>query len=91
MTTPGGTEPIVTGVRFTLKAGQALGIVGASGAGKTSLVRTLVGIWPPDKGNVRLDGAALDHWDPELLGAHIGFVSQSVELSMQQCPKISPG
>ena len=80
VTTPGGTEPIVTGVRFTLKAGQALGIVGASGAGKTSLVRTLVGIWPPDKGNVRLDGAALDHWDPELLGAHIGFVSQSVEL-----------
>jgi ATP-binding cassette subfamily C protein len=80
VTPPRGTEPIVAGVRFTLKAGQALGIVGASGAGKTSLVRTLVGIWPPAKGNVRLDGAALDQWDPELLGGHIGFVSQTVEL-----------
>jgi PrtD family type I secretion system ABC transporter len=77
---PGGTEPIVAGVRFTLKSGHVLGIVGASGAGKTSLVRTLVGIWPPAKGSVRVDGAALDQWDAELLGVHIGFVSQTVEL-----------
>jgi ATP-binding cassette, subfamily C, type I secretion system permease/ATPase len=77
---PGGTEPIVAGVRFTLKPGHVLGIVGASGAGKTSLVRTLVGIWPPAKGSVRVDGAALDQWDVELLGVHIGFVSQTVEL-----------
>jgi ATP-binding cassette, subfamily C, type I secretion system permease/ATPase len=77
---PGGTAPIVAGVRFGLKAGQALGIIGASGAGKTSLVRTLVGIWPPATGSVRLDGAALDQWDPELLGRHIGFISQTVEL-----------
>jgi len=77
---PGGTAPIVAGVRFGLKAGEALGIIGPSGAGKTSLVRTLVGIWPPAKGHVRLDGAALDQWDPELLGRHVGFVSQTVEL-----------
>src|SRR5262245_26885111 len=51
---PGGTTPIVAGVRFGLKAGQALGIIGPSGAGKTSLVRTLVGIWRPAKGGVRL-------------------------------------
>jgi ATP-binding cassette, subfamily C, type I secretion system permease/ATPase len=77
---PGGTAPILTGVHFGLRAGEALGIIGPSGAGKTSLVRTLVGIWPPTKGHVRLDGAALDQWDPELLGRHIGFVSQTVEL-----------
>jgi ATP-binding cassette, subfamily C, type I secretion system permease/ATPase len=77
---PGGTTPIVAGVRFTLKAGQTLGIIGPSGAGKTSLVRALVGIWRPAKGGVRLDGAALDQWDPEVLGGHLGFISQTVEL-----------
>ncbi len=77
---PGGRAAIVTGVHFGLKAGQALGIIGPSGAGKTSLVRALVGIWPPAKGGVRLDGAALDQWDPEHLGRHVGFISQTVEL-----------
>jgi ATP-binding cassette, subfamily C, type I secretion system permease/ATPase len=77
---PGGTTPIVTGARFGLKSGEVLGIIGPSGAGKSSLVRTLVGVWRPAKGSVRLDGATLDHWDPELLGQHVGFVSQTVEL-----------
>jgi PrtD family type I secretion system ABC transporter len=77
---PRATKPIVTGVRFGLKAGEVLGIIGPSGAGKTSLVRALVGIWRLAKGSVRLDGAALDQWDRELLGRHIGFISQTVEL-----------
>jgi PrtD family type I secretion system ABC transporter len=77
---PGGMTPIVAGVRFGLKAGDVLGIIGPSGAGKTSLVRTLVGIWRPAKGSVRLDGAALDQWEPGALGQHIGFISQTVEL-----------
>jgi ATP-binding cassette subfamily C protein len=77
---PGGTASIVADVRFRLRSGDALGIIGPSGAGKTSLVRALVGIWRPAKGNVRLDGAALDQWDPELLGQHVGFISQTVEL-----------
>ena len=77
---PGATKPIVAGVHFSLKSGEALGIIGPSGAGKTSLVRALVGIWRPAKGSVRVDGAALEQWDPELLGRHIGFISQTVEL-----------
>jgi ATP-binding cassette subfamily C protein len=77
---PGGTKPIVANAHFSLKTGQALGIIGPSGAGKTSLVRALVGIWRPAKGCVRLDGAALDQWDPELLGQHVGFISQTIEL-----------
>jgi PrtD family type I secretion system ABC transporter len=80
MVAPGGQKPVIANVRFGLKAGQAVGIIGPSGAGKTSLVRALVGIWRPAKGCVRLDGAALDHWDPDLLGQHIGFISQTVEL-----------
>src|SRR5262249_37879336 len=77
---PGGATPIVTGARFGLKAGEAVGIIGPSGAGKTWLVGTLVGIWRPAKGCVRLDGAALDQWDAEALGRHIGFISQTVQL-----------
>ena len=77
---PGGSAPVVAGVRFGLKAGEVVGIIGPSGAGKTSLVRALVGICRPAKGCVRLDGATLDQWEPELLGQHIGFISQAVEL-----------
>jgi PrtD family type I secretion system ABC transporter len=77
---PGGTKPVVADVRFALTTGHVLGIIGPSGAGKTSLVRTLVGIWRPARGSVRVDGAALDQWDPELLGQHVGFISQTIEL-----------
>jgi ATP-binding cassette subfamily C protein len=77
---PGVNKPIVANVKFGLKAGEALGIIGASGAGKTCLVRTLVGVWPPARGTIRLDGGALAQWDATALGRHIGFVSQSVEL-----------
>jgi ATP-binding cassette subfamily C protein len=80
VTAPGTEKPIVRDCAFRLVAGEALGIIGPSGAGKTSLVRALVGIWPPARGTVRLDGAALDQWDPQALGPHIGFVSQAVDL-----------
>src|SRR5215472_14481557 len=72
--------PIVTGVHFSLKSGEALGILGPSGAGKSSLGHMLVGVWRPARGSVRLDGATLDQWDAELLGRHVGLVSQAVEL-----------
>ena len=77
---PRNPAVIVANVRFQLSAGEALGIVGPSGAGKTSLVRTIVGIWPAAKGIVRIDGAAIDQWDQDMLGRHIGFVSQDVEM-----------
>ena len=77
---PGAQKVIVRDVHFRLAAGEALGIIGPSGAGKTSLVRVLVGIWPAVRGGVRLDGAALDQWSPTSLGSHIGFVSQEIDL-----------
>jgi len=77
---PSSTGPILAGLNFSLSAGEAMCVLGTSGAGKTSLSRTLVGIWPPAEGTVRIDGAALDQWTSETLGPHIGFVSQSVEL-----------
>jgi PrtD family type I secretion system ABC transporter len=77
---PGAQTAVLQNIRFQLVAGDVLGIIGPSGAGKTSLVRTLVGVWRPMRGTVRLDGAALDQWDSEMLGQHIGFVSQAIDL-----------
>jgi PrtD family type I secretion system ABC transporter len=77
---PGAQNAIVSNVRFRLEAGKVLGIVGPSGSGKTSLVRALVGAWPAARGVVRIDGAALDHWNADQIGPQIGYVAQAVEL-----------
>jgi len=79
-TPPGVTKIVVQDVTFDLEAGQGLGVIGPSGSGKSSLVRLLVGVWQPVRGNVRLDGAALDQWSPDALGRHIGYLPQDVEL-----------
>lgn len=78
VTPPGAERPVVSGVDFTLEAGEVMAIVGPSGAGKSSVARALVGLWTPTSGAVRLDGARLDQWAPEELGRHIGWVPQSV-------------
>ncbi|CUA89045.1 type I secretion system ABC transporter, PrtD family [Chelatococcus sambhunathii] len=77
---PGQRRPSVRNVSFGLQAGQALCIIGPSAAGKSSLARGLVGVWPLASGTVRLDGAALDQWDETVLGRHIGYLPQDVEL-----------
>ena len=77
---PGGRRIVVQDVSFTLKAGSGLGVIGPSASGKSSLVRALVGVWTPLRGNIRLDGATLDQWAPEKLGRHVGYLPQDVEL-----------
>ena len=77
---PGGDRLAVADVNFELKAGQGLGVIGPSAAGKSSLARLLVGVWQPLRGKVRIDGAALDQWEEEVLGRHIGYLPQDVEL-----------
>ena len=77
---PGVPKIVVQDITFKLEAGQGLGIIGPSGSGKSSLVRLLVGVWQPLRGNVRLDGAALDQWAPDALGRHVGYLPQDVEL-----------
>jgi ATP-binding cassette subfamily C protein len=77
---PGGEKAVVDDVSFALQAGSALGIIGPSGSGKSSLMRALVGVWRPARGTVRLDGAALKQWSPDHLGKSIGYLPQAVEL-----------
>ncbi|ACA16962.1 type I secretion system ATPase [Methylobacterium sp. 4-46] len=77
---PGAASLVVTGVSFALTAGSGLGIIGPSASGKSSLARGLVGVWRPVRGSVRLDGASLDQWTPEMLGPHIGYLPQDIEL-----------
>jgi PrtD family type I secretion system ABC transporter len=77
---PGDQRVIVHDVTFALDAGMGLGVIGPSGSGKSSLIRALVGVWQPVRGKVRLDGAALDQWASDMLGRHIGYLPQDVEL-----------
>ncbi|WP_036302263.1 type I secretion system permease/ATPase [Methylobacterium sp. 77] len=77
---PGTQRIVVQDVSLTLQRGQGLGIIGPSASGKSSLVRAVVGVWPPQRGKVRIDGAAIDQWSSADLGPHIGFLPQEVEL-----------
>ncbi|ABD24692.1 Type I secretion system ATPase, PrtD [Novosphingobium aromaticivorans DSM 12444] len=77
---PGVQRMTVQGAALSLTPGQALAIIGPSAAGKTSLMKAMLGIWRPQRGEVRLDGATLDQWAAESLGRHIGYVPQTVEL-----------
>jgi PrtD family type I secretion system ABC transporter len=77
---PGEQKIVCQDVNFSLAAGKALGVIGPTASGKSSLARMLVGVWTPVRGTVRLDGASLDQWSPEALGAHVGYLPQDVEL-----------
>lgn len=77
---PGERQPLVSGASFTLHAGESIGIMGASGSGKSSLAKALVGAWLPLRGKVRLDSAALDQWPQASLGQYIGYLPQDIEL-----------
>ena len=77
---PGSSDPILKGLNFSLDPGDVLAVVGSNSAGKSSLARALVGVWRPLRGQVRLDGAELQHWPPDQLGRNIGYLPQNVEL-----------
>lgn len=77
---PGEKQATLRMVSFDLPAGQAMGVIGQSGAGKSTLAKALTGIWPTAGGKIRLGGAALDQYDPDTLGSHIGYLPQKVTL-----------
>jgi PrtD family type I secretion system ABC transporter len=71
---------LLSDVSFELKAGQALALIGPSGGGKTTLVRSLLGIWPTLRGAVRVDGADLKQWPASFFNEHVGYLPQDVAL-----------
>lgn len=77
-----GTERarMLSGVSFDLVAGEGLGVIGNSAAGKSTLARALVGSLASDLGEIRFDGATRAQWDPEVLGRSVGYLPQVVEL-----------
>jgi ATP-binding cassette subfamily C protein EexD len=77
---PGAQVASVKGVGFQLAAGDALGLIGPSAAGKTSLARAILGVWPLRAGTVRLDGAEISQWDRNDLGPYLGYLPQDIEL-----------
>jgi ATP-binding cassette subfamily B protein len=74
------SPPILKGVSLRLDPGESLGIIGPSAAGKSTLAKAMVGIYQPQHGSVRLDGADLYSWAREDAGPHIGYLPQQVEL-----------
>jgi ATP-binding cassette subfamily C protein len=73
-------EPVLKSVSMSLEPGEIVGVVGASGSGKTTLARVIVGAVAPQAGAVRVDGAELSQWPPDLLGAVIGYLPQGLQL-----------
>jgi len=72
--------PLIKDVSFRLSPGSVLAVVGPMGSGKSSLLKTLLGVWPCSHGAVRLDGADIFHWDKEALGPYVGYLPQEIEL-----------
>ncbi len=77
---PESDKPIIYNINFAVEPGTGLGIIGPTGAGKSTLARALVGAWPRIKGKVQLDGADIRQWNPVQLGRHVGYLPQEVEL-----------
>lgn len=77
---PGSRQPILRGLTFKVPPGGVVAIVGPSAAGKSSLGRALIGVWPALGGTLSLDGADIAKWNKEELGPWIGYLPQEVEL-----------
>ncbi len=76
----GASKPIIYNVSFTSAPGQTIAIIGPSAAGKTSLIRSLVGVVAPQKGHVRMDGVEVSEWIQSDLGQYIGYVPQEIDV-----------
>ncbi|MEC9482558.1 MAG: type I secretion system permease/ATPase, partial [Halomonas sp.] len=77
---PGGKLATLRGINFSVARGEHIGVIGPSAAGKSTLARVLLGIWPTQAGTVRLDGADIRHWNRDELGPYIGYLPQDIEL-----------
>lgn len=77
---PGAKKPALNGLEFQVQPGEHIGVIGPSAAGKSTLARALLGVWPVANGAVRIDGASVSHYNADELGPHIGYLPQDIEL-----------
>jgi PrtD family type I secretion system ABC transporter len=77
---PDQQKPILNGLNFRVQPGHGLGVIGPTGAGKSTLARVLVGLIQPAAGTVRLDGATSDQRNSDERGRVIGYLPQDVQL-----------
>lgn len=77
---PGGENATLSNISLEIEKGDIVGVIGHSAAGKSSLIRAMIGIWPANYGTVRLDGAEIDNYDRDDLGRSIGYLPQNIEL-----------
>jgi PrtD family type I secretion system ABC transporter len=75
-----GKAAVIRNLSVSIEPGESLAVVGPSASGKTTLVRLVLGLWRPQSGTVRLDGADIARWERDALGQHIGYLPQDVEL-----------
>ena len=80
VTPPGAKYPTLRNITFDLPAGTMVMILGPSAAGKSSLVRAMLGLWPVERGSIRLDGADAERYDRSELGPQVGYLPQDIEL-----------
>lgn len=77
---PSGTVPSLKGISMKIEKGDVVGIIGPSAAGKSSLARVMLGLWPLSNGVARIDKADISQWDREDLGQYVGYLPQDIEL-----------
>lgn len=77
---PLAKQPSLRGISMEINQGDIVGIMGASAAGKSSLARVILGLWPLAQGKVRLGKADIYQWDKQDLGKYIGYLPQDIEL-----------
>ena len=77
---PGAKEAVLNNVSFSINAGSLVLVMGPSAAGKSTLIRAILGLWEPIKGTVRLDGAEAHIYDRDEIGPQIGYLPQDIEL-----------
>jgi ATP-binding cassette subfamily C protein EexD len=77
---PGAKAAVLKNLSLAVESGEVIGVVGPSAAGKSTLARVMLGVWPVANGAVRIDGVDVNSWNREELGAHVGYLPQDVEL-----------